>query len=191
MIATQRLSSPEPHEAAPVMAVLKTTSSMPRSTVKLRLSRISQSMLNLFASHRSRHLRSVSSTNERLAIDKPRLAKLKKCASVGAPPTAKTSWGMIPVLNELEKHPSFCQTEGDRAVSGLLRRRSSQSVCLNCRGLFFKELSGVDADFCSLDCQTTHRYVHDLQDVIDVELDGSCSWSDETCSTLASGFSSS
>lgn len=113
-------------------------------------------------------------------------SQLKKCASAGATSTKMLNgWGMVPVLNELAQHSSFYHNP-------TRTRRASQCVCLNCGRLFFRYLSAVEAaDFCSLDCQASHAYHHDVQDVIDTQLELSDSatsdWSSAgSCSSLAS-----
>lgn len=90
---------------------------------------------------------------------------------------------MVPVLNELEQRAPFSHTRWSR--------RASQCICLNCGCLFFKQLSGVEADFCSLDCQASHVYTLDMQDIVDTQLelsDSTDGWSDTSGS--AQSFSS-
>lgn len=192
MTATQSSMRSVPLNAQSVLMSVPPASAP--TTLKEKASRFSRSMLDLFAHRRSRQ-RSTSSTDPLESEPQPAsptaTTKLKKCASVGVSSiwtSGKTDWGMIPVLNELERHPSFTQ---NGVASLQKRRRASQSACLNCHQLFFKDLSDIDAEFCSLDCQSTHQYVHGMQDVIDVQLeltDGSVCWSGDTSgsSTLSS-----
>lgn len=133
----------------------------------------SSSSSTIQATHQQRQRTAHAKTNQ-----------LKKCSSAGAT-SSKTlnGWGMVPVLNELAQHSSFYH-------SPTRTRRASQCVCRNCERLFFRHLSAV-ADFCSLDCQASHAYHHDVQDVIDTQLklgdSGESNWSHaSSCSSLVS-----
>lgn len=173
----------------------------PQSTM---LKKKATSMLELFA-HRSSRPRSSTCTvdedisssitsrssstaratqHQRQQAANSKTSQLKKCASAGAT-SSKTlnGWGMVPVLNELAQHSSFYHNR-------TRTRRASQCVCQNCERLYFRHLSAT-VDFCSLDCQASHAYHHDVQAAIDTQLElGDSSESDwshtSSCSTLVS-----
>lgn len=179
----------------PTMPAASTTP--PQSTT---LKRKAMSMLELFA-HRSSRSRSSTCTvdeditsrssstaqatqHQRQHTANSKTNQLKKCASAGAT-SSKTlnGWGMVPVLNELAQHSSFYHNR-------TRTRRASQCVCQNCERLYFRHLSAA-AGFCSLDCQASHAYHHDVQATIDTQLElGNSNESDwshgSSCSTLVS-----
>lgn len=85
------------------------------------------------------------------------------------------SWGMIPVLKELEAttwSASSCRSaQLPRAATGdqHYHRGATRTKCQNCAQLFFRALAKSDR-FCGLDCKSSFEYMQHVDVLAQAQL---------------------